>query len=131
MTPVAPPDTSTPCRSTTTLGHKQLHKVVVVHFRRALTLVERRPPSAAGPVQVEASEYSRERATELVSEGFSFRDQPDWPEERTIEGLVRNFVEVSIHLDYAVVLQDDVAESARRLRVEIERDSDVDEEDTA
>jgi hypothetical protein len=113
------------------VGPQTAAQVVVVHFRRALTLVERRPPSAEGPVQVEVSEYSRERATELVSEGFSFRDQPDWPEEHTIEGLVRNFVEVSIHLDYEVVLQDDVAESARRLRVEVERDSDVDEEDTA
>jgi hypothetical protein len=93
----------------------------VVNFRRALTLVERRPPSADGPIHLDVSEYSRQRAEEVVKDGFRFSDHPEWAPERTAESLVRNFVEVSIHFDYEVALQDDAADSARRLQVEVER----------
>jgi hypothetical protein len=106
-------------------GPDTADQLIVVNFGKAVTLVERRMPSAEGPIQVSVSAYSEERAEGLVAEGFRFRDEPTWPPERVAEALVQNFVEVSVHFDYEVVLTDDAADAARRVYVATESFEDA------
>ena len=103
------------------VGPAEADQLVIVNFKKALTLVERRR-SATTPIEVSVSQYSKERADEIVQGGFRFSDQPDWPNDRVTETLVRDFVEVSIHLDYEVVVEDAAPTAARRVYLAAERD---------
>jgi hypothetical protein len=106
------------------VGPEAADQLVIVSFKKALTLVERRT-STTRPIEVSISQYSADRADEVVRQGFRFSDQPDWPDDRVAATLVRDFVEASIHLDYEVVLEDDASDAARRIYIPADRDQNA------
>ena len=106
------------------VGPEVADHLVIVSFKKAMTLVEYRTETTR-PVDVSISPYTRERADEEVRQGFRFSDQPDWAENHVADTLVRDFVEVRLHLDYEVVLHDDASDAGRRVYIPVDPDENV------
>ena len=91
------------------VGTAEPRSVIIVDLKSSLRLIERRPPGATSPLQLEVRTISEDRAREIVEQSSS----PASTElAQAARGMSRLQVEVFVGLDHSVQVLSTVTESA-------------------